>query len=56
MNRGQRGSGCSFIIAIVIIEASNGKQRAGVVGDQQRRGRATGTSRTPSASTRHQTW
>ena len=24
MNRGQRGSGCSFMIAPVIIEASNG--------------------------------
>ena len=55
MNRGQRGSGCSFMIAIVIIVASNGNSDAGVVGDEQRPAVRRDVARRPSASTRHQT-
>ena len=53
MNRGQRGNGCSFITAIVIIAASNGNSDPAWLATSRARPWA-GTLRTPSASTRHQ--
>ena len=54
MKRGQRGSGCSFMIAIVSIVASNGNSEPAWLATISPRPWA-GTLRTPSASTRHQT-
>jgi len=54
MKRGQRGSGCSFIRAMVIIDASNGKIEPAWLATSSARPWA-GTLRTPTASTRHQT-
>ena len=53
MNRGQRGSGCSFMIAIVSIVASNGNSDPAWFATIRARPCA-GTFLTPSVSTRHQ--
>ena len=53
MNRGQRGSGCSFMIAIVIIAASNGNSEPAWLATSSARPWA-GTLRVPSTATRHQ--
>ena len=52
MNRGQRGSGCSFMIAPVIIDASNGNSGPAWLETSIARPWA-GTLPTPVASTRH---
>ena len=54
MNRAQRGSGCSFMIAPRIIEASKGKSEPAWFETSSARPWA-GTFCTPVASTRHQT-
>ena len=54
MNRGHRGSGWSFMIATVIIVASNGNSEPAWFATNSARPWA-GTLRSPSASTRHQT-
>ena len=54
MNRGQRGSGCSRITAMVIIDASNGNSEPAWFATSSPRPCA-GTLATPVASTRHHT-
>ena len=53
MKRGHRGSGCSFMIAIVIIVASKGNSEPAWLETSSARPWA-GTFRTPVVSTRHQ--